>query len=200
MQGIYTVTEDSLSSSLAARLVGESGKFEIATQINCGGAGQIKAKLPELTRLAHAIPVLILTDLDQLDCPPVMRQRWLTGHEPGGLLFRIAVRESESWLLADRDAMAEFASIPISKLNIAPDDLSDPKQFLLNLIRKYSPKHLQEKILPERRSKSKVGLGYNVVLTHYVMEQWSPKRASERSDSLARARRSLAQLLEESSF
>lgn len=194
MRSIFTVAEDPLGSALADRLVTNTGELSISTPMVLGGAGQIKKKLPELTRLAYSIPVLILTDLDRIECAPQMRDKWLKGHEPSELLFRIAVRESESWLLADQEALAKFMSIPITKLTGNPDSLPDPKQFLLNLVKRHANKSMQTALLPEKNSKAKVGLAYNSKLIEFVQEHWCPERAARRSDSLARAKQRIKEL------
>ena len=48
-------------------------------------------------------------------------------------LFRIAVREVEAWLIADREALAGFLKIKIMHVPYKPEELVDPKRVLLEL-------------------------------------------------------------------
>ena len=106
---------------------------------------------------------------------------------PPAMLFRVAVREVEAWLLADREAFAAFVGAPLNKLPLNPDSLDDPKQTLLGFVRRYGRREIKADILPKPGSRSKIGLGYNQRLRRFVAELWEPERATACSDSLARA-------------
>lgn len=192
---IFTVTEDPLSTSLAVKLVGEHAELKLASPMELGGVGNLKKKMPQLISLSMNYPVLVVVDLDNIACPVARKADWLNGTEPSNLLFRIAVRESESWLLADREALSEFTMIPLIKIAQSPDELPDPKQFLLNLVQRHASKACKYQLLPEKGSKAKVGVGYNAVLKDFVDNHWCPERAALHSPSLAKARRRLAELV-----
>lgn len=193
---IYTATEDPLSSSLASRLVAEHPELVLASPMELGGVGNLKKKMPQLIDLSIRYPVLVLIDLDDVACAVALKQLWLSRNTPENLLFRIAVRESESWVLADREAWAAYTKIPLAKLVSVPDDLSDPKQCLLNLVRRHASGFCKADMLPEKGSKAKVGTGYNTRLRDFVLNHWSPERASLHSPSLARARLRLKELVQ----
>lgn len=137
--------------------------------------------------MAIRTPVLLLTDLDQLACPLVLKANWLKKtHAPATLVFRVAVRQIESWLLADHVAMNRLFKKQISKLPRSPDVLVNPKQTLLQLA-KLAPKAIRDDLLVSRGAIASQGLGYNHRLTRFVRELWDPSRAASLSPSLHRA-------------
>lgn len=103
------------------------------------------------------------------------------------LLFRIAVREVESWLLADQVNLARFFGIAQSSIPARPDELPDPKQKLIDLARKSRNRRLREDIVPRKGSTAKQGPDYNVRLEEFVNGIWNPRTAAESSPSLHRA-------------
>ncbi|MGK2872392.1 MAG: hypothetical protein ACSLFL_09070 [Alphaproteobacteria bacterium] len=189
MTEIYLATEDELSEAVAERLVMDSNKkLRVAVRMGKRGNGYLKRKLPELMRVANSFPVLMLTDLDRIECPPALIAEWSSGRPlPREMLFRVAVREVEAWLLADREAFAAFVGAPPNKIPLNPDSLDDPKQTLLGFVRRYGRREIKADILPKSGSRCTVGLGYNQRLSRFVTELWEPERAATCSDSLARA-------------
>lgn len=188
MTAIYVVTEDALSEAVIDRIIQFVGvDIEVITRMRKNGIGYLKSKFPELVRLARSVPVLMLVDLDRKECAPTLLKDWVQDLAlPDGLLFRVAVREVEAWLLADHEAFAEFAGTPAEQLPENPDELDDPKQVLLNLVRRYARRPTKDALLPRKGAFSKVGVGYNTELIRFVNEIWRPDRAAEYSDSLAR--------------
>ena len=130
--------------------------------------------------------MLVLTDLDRANCLVEFRHQWLGAQPQPNLLPRIAVREVESWVLADHVAMRELIGAK-GVLPAAPDELADPKQSLLKLA-KSAPKQVRDDLLKTIDGKLAQGLGYNARLSAWVNSEWSPQRAADRSPSLARAR------------
>ncbi|WP_294052793.1 DUF4276 family protein [Thiolapillus sp.] len=188
MTAIYVATEDALSEAVLDRIFQFFDvDIEVITWMRKNGIGYLQSKFPELVRLAGSVPVLMLVDLDRKECAPALLRDWLQNVAlPDGLLFRVAVREVEAWLLADHEAFAEFARTPARQLPDKPDELEDPKQFLLNLVRRYARRPTKDALLPRKGAVSKVGVGYNTELIRFVKEIWRPDRAAEYSDSLAR--------------
>jgi hypothetical protein len=137
--------------------------------------------------------MLVLTDLDRANCLVEFRDQWLNAEPPQNLLLRIAVREVESWVLADHIAMRALVGEK-GVLPAMPDELIDPKQSLLKLA-KNAPKQIRDDLLKTIDGNLAQGLGYNSRLTAWVNSEWSPQRAAERSPSLARARLRLNQVV-----
>lgn len=192
MRAIALATEDELSEAIGLRLIAESPFHEAdVLPLRRNGSGYLKSKVESWCQLAGQQVVLLLTDLDQIDCPVALRNEWLgTRPVPDRLLLRIAVREIESWVLADHDAMRKLIG-DRGKLPPAPDELGDPKAFLLNMVRKYAPRDVKQDLLAERGAMASQGLGYNRRLVAWVKSDWSPDRAAARSPSLLRARQAL---------
>lgn len=187
MNQISLVTEDELSEAIGIKLI----KYFLPPniEITClrkGGFGYIKGKMKSWCSLSKLHPVFIITDLDRGSCPSALINDWLNGCSPtDNLIFRVAVKEIESWLLADTLAIKALVG-PNAKLPQNIDELSDPKLYLLQLAKKAS-RQVRNDLVQTEGSVSSQGLGYNKRLAKMVNEHWCPHRASTKSDSLARA-------------
>ncbi len=137
------------------------------------------------------IYTFIITDLDNRRCAGMMIREWFSIPSPQPislpmeLLFRIAVREVESWILADRKAWAKYIKIPVDNWPRTPDQLADPKQYLLNVIRSKGRKKAHKEMLP--LGTAHIGPRYNEILSEFIASQWSPPRAAALSPSLKRS-------------
>lgn len=192
----YLATEDALSEAVGERLISEAAPtLRIAVRMGGKGNTYLKTRFPELANVSRRLPVLLLTDLDRLPCAPHLVQSWAGAHPvPENLLFRVVVREIETWLMADLSGFSSFFRIPMEKLDRHPEDLPDPKRKLLSLIGKYAKADIKRALLPAKGVRAPIGPGYNDVLRAFVRDEWSPERAAASSDSLDRVRRRLARL------
>ena len=77
--------------------------------------------LPMLNQMARFTPCLALVDFMDtgMECPPSVPSAWTPDRHPN-LIFRVVVRELESWLLADRRGIARFLRIPAARVPSAP--------------------------------------------------------------------------------
>lgn len=196
MTPIFIAFEDALSEAVLRRLILEiHTDIQVAVAIGGRGNSYLQAKLPALRRTAYKIPVLLLTDLDALSCAPELITNWFgPGVLPKDLLFRVAVRETEAWLLADLEGFSRFSGVPKAKLPLSPEQLVDPKQTLLNLVRRHGHGDIKADLMPAPGSSAKIGFGYNAALIRFVHSFWSVKRAAAHADSLDRAYRRLSEL------
>jgi len=137
------------------------------------------------------MPYLILTDLDYEECAPIMIKEWLPETRNPNLIFRIAVREVESWVLADRPGFAKFLGISQNKMPRKPDELLDPKAYLINLAKDSRKRALREDIVPKQGSTAKQGPAYNERLASFVQDAWNPSNARQFSPSLERTIRAI---------
>ena len=185
---IVIATEDELSETVAERLVQlASPGLGVARKFRRDGFGYLKKSIRTFRNIAQSQPVLLLTDLDQHECPPSLMGQWLgTRPKPKDLLFRVAVREVEAWLLADHDGIAKLVGKRSPHLPPDPDILSDPKRELINFAKK-APSAIRKEIVPGPGAAASQGLGYNAVLCPFVRKHWDPFRAAKRSESLRRA-------------
>jgi hypothetical protein len=187
MTPIAIATEDQLSEAIALRLIAEiPTPHFIQFKLGRKGNGYLSSKMDSWCQMAQHQVMLVLTDLDRANCLVEFRDQWLDAAPPQNLLLRIAVREVESWVLADHIAMRVLIGAK-GVLPAAPDELADPKQSLLKLA-KSAPKQIRADLLKTIDGNLAQGLGYNARLTAWVNSEWSPERAAERSPSLARAR------------
>lgn len=187
MTPIAIATEDPLSEAIALRLIADiPTPHFIQLKLGKTGNGYLRSKMTSWYQMAQHQVMLVLTDLDRANCLVEFRDQWLLAAPPQNLLLRIAVREVESWVLADHVAMRALVGAK-GVLPAAPDELADPKQSLLKLA-KNAPKHIRADLLKTNDGNLAQGLGYNARLTAWVNSEWSPQRAAERSPSLARAR------------
>jgi hypothetical protein len=194
MTPIAIATEDPLSEAIALRLIAEiSTPHVVQHTLGKTGNGYLRARMGSWYQMAQQQVMLVLTDLDRANCLLAFRDQWLAGAPPANLLFRIAVREVESWVLADHVAMRVLMGAK-GVLPAAPDELADPKQALLKLA-KGAPKQIRADMLKTIDGNLAQGLGYNARLTAWVHAEWSPQRAAERSPSLARARTRLNEVV-----
>lgn len=107
-------------------------------------------------------------------------------------MLRIAVREVESWVLADHEAMRKLIGKK-GTLPPEPDELPDPKQHLLKLA-KLAARPVREDLVKATGAVASQDIGYNRRLTAWVGSNWSPERAAQRSPSLQRTREHLKEL------
>ncbi|MFH1136398.1 MAG: hypothetical protein V1816_09990 [Pseudomonadota bacterium] len=159
------------------------------------GFGKIKKMAPRFLAMAeNGLVTFTVTDLDKEACPPELIKKWFSikakpAELPRRVIFRVAVREIEAWILADQFGCSAFLGIPEDNFPSFPDTLNDPKEHLLSIIRKKGKKKWLREMLPT--SNSQIGPMYNIRLCEFVKEAWSPERASASSPSLARAINSL---------
>lgn len=186
---ICLATEDVLSEAAAEKLLTASGRpFEIAQRLGKNGFGYLKTNLQKFNQVAaNVMPVFLLTDLDAANCVEDFMQDWRKGLDVSErLLVRVAVREVEAWLMADRRAFADWLGISADLVPMEPERLDDPKRELLRLVDRSKKRELKAMIVPGKTSRSPVGLGYNTELTRYVRDFWNPQTAAASAPSLAR--------------
>ena len=109
------------------------------------------------------------------------------------MLFRIAVREVESWLLADAEAFANFFSVPAAAIPERPDELTHPKNTLVDVVARSTSPSMRREILPGEVTR-KVGAGYTAKVIEFANEHWNVTRARQASPSLDRCVAALAAL------
>ena len=189
-------TEDELSEALGKRLLKDAGySLEPSPLLRRNGFGYLRSKMDSWCEMAARKPVLLLTDLDRAACPMALRNDWMGARNiPENLVLRIVVREIESWVLADHDALRTLIGNR-GTLPPDPDALPDPKQYLLRLIAKQAHRRIREDLVAEKGAIASQGIGYNAHLGEWVRTVWSPARAAVRSRSLHRARLRIGELV-----
>ena len=142
---VNLATEDELSETVLLRILAHLGLFAVGTSYRRGGFGYLKRNARGWNHAAKGIPFIILTDLDQYECPALLIGDWLGGARHPNLLFRVAVREVEAWLVADRRNLAQYLFVPEAILPPDADGLRDPKAALVNVARKSRSRTIRER-------------------------------------------------------
>lgn len=160
MTAIYIATEDVLSEAVADRLIEEENQgIYVSVRVRNQGSGYLKKNIRSFTEIAHKIPLLLITDLDRTECPATLIDDWCGKTVlPKTFLFRIAVREIEAWLLADRKGFSTFSGVPIDRIPNNPESLDDPKQTLLNIVKQYGKRSVKADIVSTSYSSAKIGI------------------------------------------
>jgi len=186
--GIGLVVEDYLSEIVLRNILEKSSRqFQVTACYGKKGAPYIKEKINGFNNAAKGFPYLILTDLDRTECAPLLIKEWLPYEKHENLIFRVAIREVESWLLADRAAFASFLGIRRSFIPGNPDELEKPKKKIIELASKSRKPELREAIIPAPGSTARTGPDYNSQLAEFVQNAWDVHEASKNSPSLKRA-------------
>lgn len=196
MTTVALATEDELSETVGIKLLSEHPVLveNPPMLLRRNGFGYLRSRMNNWREMASRQIVFVLTDLDRQPCPLVLLNEWLGANRkvPAGLLFRIAEKEVESWLLADHDALGKLLGNK-SRFPAQPDTLPDPKQHLLSLAKK-APRAVKEDLVAQQGAIARQGIGYNNRLVDWVQTEWSPQRAATRSPSLSRARSAIARI------
>jgi hypothetical protein len=187
--------EDELSGLIGERLLRNAGIANVIPGPRNKGFGQLKSRISNLNRTAKSIPVMVITDLDRVSCPVELIKHWLPQRKNEGLLFRVAVVEIESWVMADQKSIAAYLNVAKSHFPQYPDEISNPKEHLLNIIRKFANRSFKKALLPKPGSSAPFGPEYNSILGQFVLQNWSIQDACKASPSLARTINALFRFL-----
>ena len=191
---ITLAVEDELSEHLLRTLLIQSKRnFLVGAVYGKKGSAYLKQKLPAFNNAAKGMGFLLVTDLDNCACAPQLIQDWFvcdlseySKHKHCNFAFRVAVREIESWVLADREQFADYFGLAKHIIPEQTDSLADPKQFLLQIVAKCRKRSLREDIVPKPGDKRKVGPDYNGRLGEFVQTRWRAESAICHSISLQR--------------
>jgi hypothetical protein len=189
-----TVAVEGPSDEAIARAVLRHAGLDAGTVFVRRGKAGVDKGLAGFNRAARFAPWLVLRDLDRdAPCAAELVRRLLPA--PSALTcFRVAVRSAEAWLLADRQRMGEFLSIPPKLVPAHPDGLDDPKAELVNLARKSRKRAIRDDMVPAQGAIVKVGPAYVSRIIEFASERWGPGTAAAPSESLRRSLSSMEHL------
>jgi hypothetical protein len=184
---VNLAVEDEISETILRILITRLGRrYCIGTIYRRGGFGYLRRTIHGWNRAAKSCPFIVLTDLDDHACPQALIQQWLPVPKHPNLLFRVAVREVESWLLGDTVNLAQYLGCSPKIMPENPDMLADPKQYLIDIARKSRFFNIRASIVPRVHSTAKQGPNYNGCLAAFVTQKWDISAAMEKSPSLSR--------------
>ncbi len=188
LNSVILAVEDRLSDAVSTKIL-ESFSIEIVLRIGFKGNSYLKQKAFDLNQTARGpYDVFMLTDLDSpQNCPPQLVQSWIRAPLNSGFFLRVAVMEIESWIMADRSALAEFLSIPVNRIPSNTDNIPNPKERLVSLARRSNKRRLRDQLVPAPgATTARVGPEYNSRFSEFVQTHWDLERAAVASPSLKR--------------
>lgn len=195
---LSAAVEGAVDEAVAARLVEHLGG-SLGTVYGKHGKAKLRKSISGFNQAASHGRWFVLVDLNGDErCAPVMRRQWLPLSAPF-MCFRVAVREVESWLLADRERLARFLGVNRSLIPPYPESLSDPKATLVKAAANSRSRAMREDMAPRQGSGRPVGPAYSSRLIDFVRNLetgWRPEVAAMRADSLARCMDRLSRLIQ----
>jgi hypothetical protein len=149
------------------------------------GCGYIQKKIQGFNRSARSTCYLTLVDLmdTEFSCPPDVLAGWVPHLDPN-MLFRVVVRELESWLLADRQNIADFLSVSLIRIPENPEEIRDPKRELVDIARRSRNPRVRRSLVPDFGSTAQVGKLYVSEMNTFINTQWDPQIARRMAPSL----------------
>ncbi len=196
---VNLLLEGRLEEPVADKLLNFCG-HDKGTVYGMRGCNYIRSKAAGFQATAmRGNALLVLTDFmdAQAACPPEALQSYFLSTCPSPspyFLCRFAVNELESWLLADREALAGFLHISVTKVPPNPDNEPDPKQSLVNLARLSKKSSIRDSIAPPSGHKGAVSPLYLATMSGFVVNNWAVDAAMKHSPSLRRCVERLQQL------
>jgi hypothetical protein len=127
-------------------------------------------------------------DDDELCAPPFVST--LLDSIPAKMCLRVAVKEIEAWLLADRERFAGFLGVRMLAIPQEPEIVSQPKRAVVEIARRSRRGAIRDDMVPRLGSGRIVGPAYTSRLIEFISDEtrgWRPDVAMTRSMSLARA-------------
>ncbi|GIW70828.1 MAG: hypothetical protein KatS3mg102_0370 [Planctomycetota bacterium] len=193
---IHAAVEGPLDAVVARKLIACAGG-QAGRVYGQNGKQDLRRKIQGYNNAARRTPWLVLVDLDSdADCAPPLRENWLPNPAPL-LCFRVAVRQVEAWLMADRASLAGYLGVAQAKVPDNPESLPNAKVAMVELARRSRRSAIRQDMVPRERSGRSVGPAYSSRLIEYVQTKWRPAVAAERSESLRRALDCLRRLIEQ---
>lgn len=148
------------------------------------GKDNLRLNISRYNKAAIITKWVVLVDLNQeAECPPPFVSSWLP-HKNPNLQLRVAVRAIEAWLLADRNEIARFLKVKLSKIPQFPENETNPKMTLINIARHSRSKKIREDMVPKAHRSARQGPGYTSRLIEFSALFWDPRRAAQNAPIL----------------
>lgn len=187
MIALNVAYEDPLSLSIIEKLLRQfDDMFFIKNGYSKGGNDYLKQQCAAFNDASTHTPFFMLVDLDRHECPPTILSAWLKRPRNNNFIFRVAVKEVEAWLLADKEGLSKFFNVSPALFSPNPDALLNPKHALITLAKRSRKRDIRDDITPIDQSAS-IGPNYNNRLSQFVDSYWNIANAKKRSPSLCGA-------------
>lgn len=195
---ISAAVEGDMDQAVVQRLIQYAGAVS-GPVYGKNGKQALRRNINGYNNAARFFPWVILVDLNhEADCAPTLKQQWLV-HPSQFLCFRVAVREIESWLMADQENLSKFLRLSRGRIPANPETVENPKEFMVNLARESRLRAIREDMVPRSGSGRMVGPAYSSRLIEFVTGQrdtWRPEIASQSSNSLNRCLNCLRRIIQ----
>lgn len=183
---ISAAVEGIVDESVIRRLVTNAGAIP-GSIYGKNGKQDIQLRIQGYNSAARRTPWIVLVDLDNdAHCAPTLHATWLPSPAPL-MCFRVAVRQVEAWLLADRERIAFFFSVASDRIPADPESLTNAKETLVELARKSRNRKIREDMVPRIGSGRVVGPAYSSRVIEFASRHWRPDVACLHAESLSRA-------------
>ena len=157
------------------------------------GKDHLDARLPSFNSAARFSPWLVLRDTDG-QCAMTLVEHLLPHHSEK-MCLRLVVPTVEAWLLADRQAIAEFLHVDPAVVPRSPEAIVGLKDYVVGLAKRSRSRDVRSDLLPSRDGGRRHGPGYSQRLIDFAVRHWNPSTARNNSQSLSRAIERLTQLV-----
>lgn len=188
---VRAAVEGALDEAVVRRLIGFCGG-QPGTVYGNRGRSYVLEHIDRFNKGAtHGWIWFVLVDLDRSpDCAPELVMEALP--DPAdGMCFRVAVREVEAWLLADRAGFARWASVPTGRIPVDVEAIPNPKEQLVDIVRHSRRRERRDAIVPRPGSRRTEARDYTPTLSDFVASDWDVEAAARGAPSLDRALRCL---------
>ncbi|MCF7789919.1 MAG: hypothetical protein K9N47_27600 [Prosthecobacter sp.] len=164
-------------------------------EVGPNGYGYIKKNLTAFNAASVHTPFVALIDADNRPCPPETIGLWLEGVQQNPtMIIRVAIREVEAWLLADRKGIASYLAVSEECIPIETSRIKDPKRYISRLAARSRRKEIRAELARAPGTRSKTGPVFAQALQFFVNNLWDFQAARAHSNSLDRAMAALDKL------
>lgn len=180
-----------MDEAIVRTLLEHTGR-EAGTIYVQGGKPKLLAKLAGFNAAARFSPWIVVIDLNgDAECAPDFVSETIPAPS-ANMIFRVAVRQAEAWLMADREGLAHYLRVSQALVPKDPEAEVDAKRTMVNVARASRDRRVRQDMVPTPGGGRKTGPNYAGRLIEFATRRWRPDVAAERADSLSRCLRRLA--------
>lgn len=191
---INIAVEGLSDEAVAIRILQEVGIHQEPIVYIKRGKQNLKQKIQAYNYAAQYGVWFVLIDLDTVEvCPPKLVQEWLP-NPSSGMCFRIAVPQIESWLLADKQGLAQYLKISKDIIPNDPDSLQNAKDVMISIAHRSRNKEIRQDMVHVNGSSLQVGPIYTTRIRDFAFSYWDVENARKSSKSLDRCMRALEKI------
>lgn len=181
---VTVAVEGDIDAAVARRILAELG-LPLGPIHGRQGKGHLDKGLRGYNNAARYAHWLVIRDLDHdAECAPGLVTQLMPAPSTY-MCLRVAVRQIEAWLLADRSGIADLFQVPVEIVPADPETLPDAKAAVVQLAQRSRSRRFREDIVPAPNTSAKVGPGYTARMIEFATNIWRPRAAADSCASLA---------------